>query len=147
MMLARKRLEVAAKVHQGLRAISTACFPYGEPSVALMEALISDDEPYGFVEDELLDILFNSKSQYNFEKYLNAQILFYLIQLYSQFQRHEGLTAKLYGAKVFRYLRMKRSGAQWKEFFLLDGSDTLEYLLQGTVMMSQCLNGDKWSRS
>ena len=33
--------------------------PHGKPSIVLMEAVISND-PYNFVEDSILDILFHS---------------------------------------------------------------------------------------
>ena len=60
-----------------------------------------------------------------------------LINLFYSFYRYEGLTAKFYGAKVYRYLKMQQHVAQWEEFCQLDCSDSLECLLEGTVMISQ----------
>ena len=59
MSLAKQRIEIAAKVHRGLASMSADCYPHGEPSVASMAALITNN-PQGFVEDELLQIIFHT---------------------------------------------------------------------------------------
>ena len=56
--LVNQRIETAARVHTGLGSMSAAWFPLGEPSLASMAALI-DNDPFGFVEDELLEIIFH----------------------------------------------------------------------------------------
>ena len=56
--LVRQRIETAARVHTGLGSMSAAWYPHGEPFLISMEALIAND-PFGFVEDQLLEIVFH----------------------------------------------------------------------------------------
>ena len=59
MSLAQQKIKTADRVHRGLISMSAACYPHGEPSIAQMTALIGND-PQGFVEDELLQIIFHT---------------------------------------------------------------------------------------
>ena len=57
--LAQKRMEIAARVLKDLQSMAANCYPHGEPTIASMSALIAND-PLGFVEDELVEILFHT---------------------------------------------------------------------------------------
>ena len=57
MLLAQERMEIAIRVLNGLNVMSASCYPHGEPSLSSLDARIAND-PLGFVEDELVEILF-----------------------------------------------------------------------------------------
>ena len=49
--------------------MSAVCYPHGEPSLVSMEAMIFNDL-LGFVEDELLEILFHTDEYGTFTSHL-----------------------------------------------------------------------------
>ena len=57
--LVQQRIETAARMHTGLGSMAADCYPHGEPPIASTAALIAND-PLGFVEDELLQLLFHT---------------------------------------------------------------------------------------
>ena len=57
--LVKQRIEVSAKVRAGLLSMSTICYPHGEPPLALMKAMVSNNR-FEFVEDVILEILFHT---------------------------------------------------------------------------------------
>ena len=52
----RQKVEVAAKVHTELDSMSAVCYPHGEPTLAVLNALVSNTD-YHFLEHELLKII------------------------------------------------------------------------------------------
>ena len=62
--LVQRRIEVSALVHAGLVSMSTLCYPHGEPPLALMDAMVSNNR-FEFVEDELLEILFHTEKYWS----------------------------------------------------------------------------------
>ena len=53
-------MEIAARVLKDLQSMAANCYPHGEPTIASMAALIAND-PLGFVDDELVEILFHTE--------------------------------------------------------------------------------------
>ena len=63
LQLARQRTEVTPKIHKDLASLSVISYPHGEPPLAAIEALVSNNDLH-FLEDELLEIMF-----YHFNDY------------------------------------------------------------------------------